>query len=77
MPWPAYSPDLNPIENLWGLMTQRVYAGGRQFDDVEELQTAVAAAWEAVSPEELTALVQSMQRRCVKVLQCQGAYISY
>lgn len=77
MPWPAYSPDLNPIENLWGLMTQRVYAGGRQFDDVEELRTAVAAAWDAVSPEELTTLVQSMQRRCVKVLKCQGAYISY
>ena len=77
MAWPAYSPDMNPIENLWGLMTQHVYAGGRQFDNVEELRTAVSAAWDAVTPEQLNALVQSMQRRCVKVLQYQGAYISY
>jgi len=29
--WPAYSPDLNPIENLWGIMARRVYANGKQY----------------------------------------------
>lgn len=77
MAWPAYSPDLNPIENLWGIMTQHVYAGGRQFDDVHELRKAVEAAWDAVTKEQLDTLVKSMRRRCVKVLQYQGGYISY
>lgn len=27
--WPAYSPNLNPIENLLALLVQRVYANGR------------------------------------------------
>lgn len=32
--WPAYSPDLNPIENLWSILARKVYANGRQFNDI-------------------------------------------
>jgi transposase len=41
LPWPACSPDLNPIENVWGYMTHVVYANGRQFYSVEALKTAI------------------------------------
>ena len=33
----AYSPDLNPIENLWSHMMRNIYANGRKFDDVDKL----------------------------------------
>ena len=43
---PAYSPDLNPIENLWGLIVAKVYEGDRQYSAIFELKNAILDAWE-------------------------------
>ena len=32
--WQSRSPDLKPIENLWSIISRKVYANGRQFDSV-------------------------------------------
>ena len=47
--WPAKSPDLNPIENLWSLLARAVYADCRQFSNIEELKEAVKEAWENIT----------------------------
>jgi len=46
--WPAKSPDLNIIENAWGILARMVYKDGRHFDNVEELVEAVASSWENI-----------------------------
>ena len=44
--YPSCSPDLNPIENLWGLIVAKVYKGGRQYSAISELKNAILDAWE-------------------------------
>lgn len=75
--WPALSPDLNPIENLWGIMVRRVYANGRQFDNVQQLKQAILAAWESIDEALRLSLVSSMHSRCVEVIKSHGGTIPY
>ena len=45
---PVCSPDLSPIENLWGLIVAKVYEGGRQYSAISELKNAILDAWEKI-----------------------------
>jgi len=44
-PYVPYSPDLNPIENLWNDLARRVEA--RPAGTMEELQDVIAEEWAA------------------------------
>ena len=75
--WPAYSPDLNPIENLWGWMARKVYGGGRQFKNREALLECVMKCWSEIDPEYLQNLVTSMKSRCLSVIKSKGGRTDY
>lgn len=70
--WPACSPDLNPIENLWGILVRRVYANGRQFATVPELYVAVCIAWREIPQNTIDSLINSMPKRIFEVIKRGG-----
>ena len=75
--WPAKIPDLNPIENLWGILARLVYTDGRQFEDKEMLWCAIKECWEAISNDTLLNLINSMNNWCVDVLLGKGIACKY
>ncbi|KAG2904309.1 hypothetical protein PC115_g15024 [Phytophthora cactorum] len=77
MVWPARSPDCNPIESVWSAMAAKVYAHGRQYRTVAELEEAVLAAWDVIGKEYLLKLVESMPRRCLAVIKQKGGLTKY
>ena len=77
MEWPPYSPDLNPIENVWAEMSKRVYAGGRGYTTEKELWEACVAAWHALPIEFFRNIYNSMSNRLVEVLLNRGERIKY
>ena len=77
MKWPSYSPDLNPMENIWATLAQNVYANGRQFQNRIQLIERIQFCWENLDSDILTSLVNSMKNRCVKILLNKGEFLKY
>ena len=49
LPWLSLSPDLNTIENLWGMLSRKVYSEGKQFRTREQLKAAILKSWELIN----------------------------
>ncbi|GBM87809.1 Transposable element Tc3 transposase [Araneus ventricosus] len=64
--WPPMTSDLNPIENVWGIVSQKLYKNGGQFYSVNALKTAIERAWYKQEPEILQTLIMSMEN----VIRC-------
>lgn len=75
--WPAVSPDLNPIENVWGLLVRHVYADNRQFSSNKDLKVSIVRAWESLDKEIIRKLYDSMQNRIFQVISLNGAITKY
>ncbi len=68
--WPANSPDLNPIENLWGIVKRKMrYA---RPNNAEELKATIRATWALITPEQCHRPINSMPRRIAAVIQAKG-----
>ena len=60
MQWPAYSPDFNPIENLWSILKRKVYSCGRKYMSKKDFWDAILAASNDISSDEIQNLTSSM-----------------
>ncbi len=77
MTWPALSPDLNPIENLWAILVRKVYAGGRQFFNIQDLKAEITRRWKEIPLSTLVSLINSMPKRCIEVAVRNGSKTKY
>lgn len=75
--WPPCSPDLNPIENLWGIIVHRVYAQNREYKCLDELMVAIVDVWNNIEDEIIQALVNSMPERMFRVINTDGNVTGY
>ena len=77
MEWPAASPDMNPIENLWSEVTRTMDASANQPTNLAELRQAVMDAWQALPLQTLATLIDSMPRRVQALYDARGNHAKY
>lgn len=71
LPWPAQSPDLNPIENLW-MHIGTLVAKDKPTTKRQLIELIIQSWFRVVKPELLTTLVESMPRRIEAVIKNKG-----
>ena len=75
--WPSMSPDLNPIENIWGMLGTRVRNHNPPVTNVQTLTAALQEEWDSIEQAVIRNTVVSMRRRCTECVNNDGASTHY
>ncbi len=73
--WPANLPDLNPIENLWGIVKRKMR--DTRPNNADDLKATVKETWASIPPQQCHKLITSMPRRIEAVIKAKGAPSKY
>jgi transposase len=85
MEWPPQSPDLNPIENLWTEFKERFYKrflelfnhSSKSLEARYRYGEVLQDVWYTQGMELVDALINSMPKRCQKVIEANGGWTKY
>lgn len=75
--WPPNSPDLNPIEHIWGYLKLRVNRRSIHINNIDQFEAVVRDEWSKISRTHLEALVASIPERCRAVIKAKGGNTKY
>ena len=84
MEWPPYSPDLNPIENIWAIMKTIITKDHPELQNAPDndqtllsLIQAAKEAWGSIEARVLKNLSNTMPNRVRAVIEADGWYTKY
>ena len=73
--WPAYSPDLNPIENVWGLIKSKLMK--KEINKKSELIIEIKNAYNEINDEAISNMIESFPSRLAECIENEGDRVPY
>ena len=85
MTWPANSPNLNPIENLWHDLKHRFYLMWKELrsspsasqSSVDNYKAMIEKCWYEQDGSLIKSLLESMPQCCADVIAAKGGHTGY
>ncbi|CAF1559073.1 unnamed protein product [Adineta ricciae] len=68
--WPANSPDLNIMENIWSIVDNRLLK--LPINNIDDLKSALQHVWTEISHNTIEKLFKSMPQRLRQVINFKG-----
>jgi len=73
--WPASSPDLNPIENIWSVMKNEI--SKQRPETLDELENVIRRSWRNIPQIYINNCIESMPKMLQLLLNNLGNKIPY
>ncbi|MDC9721134.1 MAG: transposase [Gammaproteobacteria bacterium] len=77
LPWPACSPDMNPIDHIWDIIGRKVRERTPPVQTLNEINKALRQEWLRLPQQQIPRLVAGMRRRLEAVIRVNGSYTKY
>ena len=73
--WPAQSPDLNPIQNVWSQLGRMIHRDAPT--DLAELERKIHENWAMIGRRMCLDLIRSMPMRIQECIDARGGHAHY
>ncbi|GFY36548.1 transposable element Tcb2 transposase [Trichonephila clavipes] len=77
LPWPAYSPDMSPIEHVWDIVGGRLARDLRPVVSTDELWLHIQTIWNTLPQADIQNLFNSMPCRVAALIAAPGGHTKY
>lgn len=74
--FPAYSPDLNPIENIWSILKHNLLPRKSEINTTTFGQI-ILEEWNKIDQQIIKNCIDSMSKRLQTIIKNKGGYIDY
>lgn len=75
--WPPNSPDLNPVENVWGWMKMKLHELPEYPTHGDVMVKEVQKIWKSITLETCRQYIQTYETRLDEVIEAKGGYSHY
>ena len=76
LPWPAVSPDMNPIEHIWDYLGGK-FRARRNVHNLRDLENALIQEWNNIPTVVFRRYVRSMRGRLAACINSRGGHTRY